>query len=88
MTPSSLDPVFIGAGAKRRHAVMMVESPGAVATPNPTSTEGTARRRTRSAKSLGVSTVHNQNLGALGGQQSEDMDVEEEGRERKRVARR
>jgi hypothetical protein len=35
-----------------------------------------------------VTTVHNQNLGAFGSQQSEDMDVEEEGRERKRVARR
>ena len=88
MTPSSLDPVVIGAGAKRRHAVMMVEGPGAMATPSPALTEAAARRRTRSARSLGVTTVHNQNLGAFGSQQSEDMDVEEEGRERKRVARR
>lgn len=59
---------------------------GSPQTPNPSVAEGAAaRRRTRSARSLGMSTVHNQNVGS---QQSDDMDVEEEGRERKRVARR
>ncbi|KAJ3535739.1 hypothetical protein NMY22_g6347 [Coprinellus aureogranulatus] len=92
-TPAmGLEPVVIGAGAKRRHAMMMMMDPtsgafgiGGTPTSTPAANEGVAaRRRTRSTRSLGLSTVHNQNVG----QGSDDMDVEEEGRERKRVARR
>lgn len=70
---------MIGAGAKRRHAMMMMMDGGSSgSTPSPT-TEGMQRRRTRSTRSLG----HAVHVSA-----SEEMDVEEEGRERKRVTRR
>ncbi|KAF5326065.1 hypothetical protein D9611_000703 [Ephemerocybe angulata] len=74
-------PMMIGAGAKRRHAMMMMmEAGGSGAVPSPT-TDVLQRRRTRS-------TRNNQNVHVAGGQSSEDMEVEDEGRERKRVARR
>ncbi|KAH6883799.1 hypothetical protein BKA70DRAFT_1341530 [Coprinopsis sp. MPI-PUGE-AT-0042] len=90
-------PMVIGAGSKRRHAMMMMlDSPtsGSSATSSPSNVVPTGtgglphtgtghhRRRTRSSR----------NLAAQGQSQSltngDDMDVEEEGRERKRVARR
>jgi hypothetical protein len=103
---------FVGAGAKRRHSVMMMldstsspvdlsigmeSSPGSTSHPPTNMNTGSGatstitpsgRRRTRSARGSHnhghVQTVH-----ANGNQQSvEAMDVEEDGRERKRVARR
>ncbi|KAG8215500.1 hypothetical protein J3R82DRAFT_9145 [Butyriboletus roseoflavus] len=81
------------AGAKRRHAVMMmldatpstaavdVLSPSSSSTPSTvTSTSGNSRRRTRSQRSAG----HVQ----LPVQSGDSMDVEEDGPQRKRIARR
>lgn len=66
------------AGTKRRHAVMVADSTN-VPLQLPA---GTSRRRTRSARTGTLNNdqnhVHN----------PDEMDVEEEGRERKRVARR
>ncbi|KDR78124.1 hypothetical protein GALMADRAFT_245156 [Galerina marginata CBS 339.88] len=100
-------PIVIGAGAKRRHAVMMmldnppisiggpsstVSSPGGVGYNNNTTYAGTTgsslgRRRTRSTRNLGQLQPHNSNINVLQ-MDPEGMDVEEDGRERKRVARR
>lgn len=100
-------PISIGAGAKRRHAMMMmldsaspvpIDStsmahsspmmPGSI--PNGASGHGTGsantRRRTRSTRML-PHQHQNQNISVIQNM-SEAMDVEEEGRERKRVARR
>lgn len=90
----NLDPpsstVETAVGSKRRHNVMMLDSfaPPATAEVASTGTGGPStpatRRRTRSARSAAVSgAVQDQNHSA------DAMDVEEEnGRERKRVARR
>lgn len=88
------------AGAKRRHAVMMMldsaspssigdvpESPLSIAGAGAGSApSGGMRKRTRSSKALGalsgqVNANTNASLDSM-------MDVEEDGRERKRVARR
>ncbi|KAJ8085628.1 hypothetical protein PM082_004446 [Marasmius tenuissimus] len=81
----------VSAGSKRRHAVMMMlDSPSSVSSgssaPSPVATPSaiTTRRRTRSSRGNNLSHVQNQNLNLT----PEDMDVEEDGRERKRVARR
>lgn len=98
-------PLVIGAGAKRRHAVMMMldsnsqaisiggqssntSSPGgaghnASGTYPGSTGSHTSKRRTRSSRNLTQLQPHNPNIVA-----PEDMDVEEDGRERKRVARR
>ncbi|KAG6817557.1 hypothetical protein H0H87_006934 [Tephrocybe sp. NHM501043] len=102
---SSADiPIPIVAGAKRRHAMMMMldSSPTAVSidgssvshTPSMggmTSVTGgsgshahTGRRRTRSSRHA---VAQNQNLG-LSQTPADAMDIEEDGRERKRIARR
>lgn len=98
---------MIGAGAKRRHAVMMmldnpaisigdpsstVPSPGSLASTNASAFAGTtgsslSRRRNRSSRNLSQLQPHNSNISVIQ-MNSEDMDVEEDGRERKRVARR
>ncbi|CAA7264019.1 unnamed protein product [Cyclocybe aegerita] len=92
-------PINIGAGAKRRHAMMMmIESAAPVNIGGPSSTVSSpggtlgascgiagsslGRRRTRSSRNIAQLQNQNINLG------SEAMDVEEDGRERKRVARR
>ncbi|KAH6890947.1 hypothetical protein BKA70DRAFT_1327136 [Coprinopsis sp. MPI-PUGE-AT-0042] len=90
-------PMVIGAGSKRRHAMMMMlDSPtsGSSATSSPSNVTPTGnggmphsgaghhRRRTRSSRSL---AAQGQSQSLTNG---DDMDVEEEGRERKRVARR
>jgi hypothetical protein len=79
---STPDVADIGAGAKRRHAVMMMldsGSPAAVEVSSPASTPGLSRRRTRSSRALALSTARD----------NEQMEVEDDGgRERKRVARR
>jgi hypothetical protein len=96
---------FVGAGAKRRHSVMMMldstsspvdvsissnSSPGngALLTPNMNTGSGatsaipSGRRRTRSSRG-------GHSYGVNANQQSvEPMDIEEDGRERKRVTRR
>ncbi|KAL0952938.1 hypothetical protein HGRIS_007151 [Hohenbuehelia grisea] len=102
------DPIPIAAGAKRRHAMMMMLdsssspvpitptspntfspfSPVANSSPlaagaHPHGSAASARRRTRSSR---MTPQQNQNVALL--PNSEAMDVEEEGRERKRVARR
>lgn len=65
-------------GMKRpRHAAMMLDSTSGL----PSGT-GTGRRRTRSHRN--INAIQDQNQSQVG----EEMDVEEEGRERKRVARR
>lgn len=108
-------PITIGAGAKRRHAMMMIldsgstpvsiggssmpppspSGPGNIngvysGSPNHTAGLGMNRRRTRSTRSL-THQAHqqpqNQNINMIQ-VASEAMDIEEDGRERKRVARR
>jgi len=101
-------PILIGAGAKRRHAVMMMldsssapisigDPSSVVSSPGPGSmnagtymgSTGTniGKRRTRSSRNLGQIQSQNQNINVI--QVSpEPMDIEEDGRERKRVARR
>ncbi|PPQ78567.1 hypothetical protein CVT25_011778 [Psilocybe cyanescens] len=103
-------PIVIGAGTKRRHAVMRmldsspptttisiggpsstVSSPGGIGGNNMNYTGTTAsslsKRRTRSSRNLTQLQPHNPNISVI--QMSpEAMDVEEDGRERKRVARR
>ncbi|KAG2143734.1 hypothetical protein DEU56DRAFT_248568 [Suillus clintonianus] len=92
------DPAFSDytAGAKRRHAVMMMldssassgatesSSQGSSVSSTITSTSGNARRRTRSSRASVLGASHTQTQNSLG----DAMDVEDEGRERKRVARR
>ncbi|KAH8099901.1 hypothetical protein BXZ70DRAFT_1008871 [Cristinia sonorae] len=84
----------INAGTKRRHTAMLIDSTvPATSAIDPSSTtggNGAARRRTRSARGAVASSAAalgglDQNVTSRGG---EAMDVEEEGRERKRVARR
>lgn len=84
------------AGAKRRHAVMMMldsttasgatesSSQGNGVSSAITSTTGNTRRRTRSSRTSVLGTSHTQTQNNLG----DAMDIEDEGRERKRVARR
>ncbi|KAG0701632.1 hypothetical protein DFH29DRAFT_1000040 [Suillus ampliporus] len=84
------------AGAKRRHAVMMMldsttasgatesSSQGSSVSSSITSSSGNTRRRTRSSRTSVLGTNHPQPQNTLG----DAMDVEDEGRERKRVARR
>jgi hypothetical protein len=101
-------PILIGAGAKRRHAVMMMldsssapisigDPSSVVSSPGPGSMNaGTymgstgsnlGKRRTRSSRNLSQIQSHNQNINVI--QVSpEPMDIEEDSRERKRVARR
>ncbi|KAF8200252.1 hypothetical protein BJ912DRAFT_1054636 [Pholiota molesta] len=97
-------PLVIGAGAKRRHAVMMMldhSAPlggpstagappggnGGAANGGGTAGSGLSKRRTRSARGVHQLQPHNSNISVV--QMSpEDMDIEEDGRERKRVARR
>ena len=102
---------FVGAGAKRRHAVMMMldsasppldvsistdTSPGGASHSSTNSTAAfggtgatpSGRRRTRSSRGSHTHG-HGQGVHANGTQQTaEAMDIEEDGRERKRVARR
>ncbi|TFK33102.1 hypothetical protein BDQ12DRAFT_700918 [Crucibulum laeve] len=104
-------PISIGAGAKRRHAMMMMldsaSSPvsingGSTSNSSP-GTPGSApggygsslshgtgstlsRRRTRNSRNLPLQQPQNQNINVTQAA-SESMDVEEDGRERKRVAR-
>jgi hypothetical protein len=81
--PESMsDAVDVGTGAKRRHAVMMMlDAAGAptVEVPGASGASVLGRRRTRSSRALptGVPLTRD----------SEDMDIDD-GRERKRVARR
>ncbi|KAF9077409.1 hypothetical protein BDP27DRAFT_1413823 [Rhodocollybia butyracea] len=104
LSPFSENVSAVAAGAKRRHAVMMMLDPSSTSSSPPsvgssTSTPGsspalvhghvhnaTSRRRTRSTRN----SHQNQNLGLnLNiGLASEAMDIEEDGRERKRVTRR
>ncbi|ESK85677.1 hypothetical protein Moror_9921 [Moniliophthora roreri MCA 2997] len=91
--PMTMSIADVAAGTKRRHAVMMMlDSPSSVSggssASSPASGPASAagfRRRTRSSRSNG-NHIQNQNLSL--GHQPEAMDVEEDGRERKRVARR
>ncbi|CAL1697423.1 unnamed protein product [Somion occarium] len=78
MSASPTDTAFsdISTGMKRRHNAMMLDSGPGV----PSLNVSAARRRTRSTR--GAVQDQNQTQG------TDDMDVEEEGRERKRVARR
>jgi len=92
------DPAFADytAGAKRRHAVMMMldstavsggtesSSQGSSVSSTITSASGNTRRRTRSSRTSVLSASHTQTQNNLG----DAMDVEDEGRERKRAARR
>ncbi|KAG2354402.1 hypothetical protein BDR07DRAFT_1429592 [Suillus spraguei] len=84
------------AGAKRRHAVMMMldsttalgatesSSQGSSISSTITSASGNTRRRTRSSRTSVLGTSHTQAQNNFG----DAMDIEDEGRERKRVARR
>jgi len=64
-----------------------VVSSGTVTTSTMGAPSGVVRRRTRSARNPGQHQVQNQNINVIQ-IASEAMDVEEEGRERKRIARR
>ncbi|KZT66166.1 hypothetical protein DAEQUDRAFT_758869 [Daedalea quercina L-15889] len=81
-------PADVSVGSKRRYNVMMLDGP-AVPAPVESGSGPSTRRRTRSARGAALAgsnpqCLHrqDQNAGA------DAMDVEEEGRERKRVARR
>lgn len=75
--PPALDfATDVPVGSKRRHNVMALDSP------SPTESGPSTRRRTRSARGAALAASQEQNL------TGDAMDVEEEGRERKRVARR
>ena len=98
-------PIVIGAGAKRRHAMMVMldsgsspitlahgsgpssiaSSPGGVNIQGMPTTSSLGRRRNRSSRTL--NQHQNQNINVIQ-VTPEAMDVEEDGRERKRVARR
>ena len=81
MTPP---PAPESTGTKRRHAVMAAESTGP-STPSPSG--AASRRRTRTARAGTLNAPRgDQDQNML--QSSDAMEVEEEGRERKRVARR
>ncbi|KAJ7322879.1 hypothetical protein DFH08DRAFT_888158 [Mycena albidolilacea] len=72
-------------GSKRRHAIMMMPPPNSSPQSTPSSSSSPLpppRRRTRSTRGLGL-FPHNRGEGMDG-----MMDIEEDGRERKRVARR
>ncbi|KAH9837547.1 uncharacterized protein C8Q71DRAFT_906563 [Rhodofomes roseus] len=75
----------VSVGSKRRHNVMMLDSP---ASQTATESGPSTRRRTRSARGAALASnaqalhIHDQNAG------TDAMDIEEDGRERKRVARR
>lgn len=101
-TANTETPIVIGAGTKRRHAMMVMldsasspislargggpsstaSSPGGVNLPGAPTTSSLGRRRPRSSRNL--MQHQNQNINVP----PEAMDVEEDGRERKRVARR
>ncbi|KAH9924949.1 hypothetical protein B0H21DRAFT_149534 [Amylocystis lapponica] len=81
--PSASD-MDAAVGSKRRHTVMMLDSSSAM--PEPAA--GTSRRRTRSSRALGPALAPHSVQDQNHTQAPEAMDVEEEGRERKRVARR
>ncbi|KAI0248052.1 hypothetical protein BJV78DRAFT_1285092 [Lactifluus subvellereus] len=70
-------PLTVSAGAKRRHAMMVLADDPATAAGAATTGAGSSRRRTRSTRGA----YQNQHL-------QDAMDIEEDGRERKRVARR
>ncbi|KJA26503.1 hypothetical protein HYPSUDRAFT_63772 [Hypholoma sublateritium FD-334 SS-4] len=101
--PFAETPVIINAGSKRRHAMMMmldsnspaisiggpssaVSSPGGTGTANggAHTSSSLGRRRTRNSRNL---QPHNSNISVVQ-MAPEEMDIEEDGRERKRVARR
>ena len=75
------------AGAKRRHAVMMMMDSPTTTSPTIPSQTPSSRRRTRSTRS--VNGANSTNAPSVVFPSSDPMDVElEDGRERKRVARR
>ncbi|KAF9528761.1 hypothetical protein CPB83DRAFT_853715 [Crepidotus variabilis] len=96
-------PIVFNAGTKRRHAMMMMldaSSPTLSISPGTASSSSTGspatgpgsgsvigRRRTRSSRNIGQHQSQNQNINLIQ-VASEAMDIEEDGRERKRVARR
>ena len=83
--PLGLESMPEVAGTKRRHAAMMMDSASA-------STPPSTRRRTRLRSAAGSSREpqpHSPQDPSMNSNQGQDaMDVEEDGRERKRVARR
>ncbi|THH27077.1 hypothetical protein EUX98_g7117 [Antrodiella citrinella] len=90
----SVLPDLLVAGTKRRHTAMLVDSSSptdATSSNGALAAHGSTRRRTRSSRGamMGaggvIGGVQDQNVTSRGG---EAMDVEEEGRERKGVARR
>ncbi|KAI0071572.1 hypothetical protein K474DRAFT_1712348 [Panus rudis PR-1116 ss-1] len=97
-----LSDLSAGVGMKRRHSAMVLDSSASPVAPNsasaqPSIANASTRRRTRNhssrAGALGVAQQINipsmdQNQGAGMGMDTSSMDVEEDGRERKRVARR
>ena len=75
------DTYSVSAGAKRRHAMMMMLDQAAPSEPAASTSTGTPRRRTKSTRGSAAGGSQNQNAESM-------MDIEEDGRERKRVARR
>ena len=75
------DTFSVSAGAKRRHAMMMMLDQTAPSEPAASTSTGAPRRRTKSTRGSAAGGAQNQNVESM-------MDVEEDGRERKRVARR
>lgn len=65
----------------------VVSSPGGVASPTMGAPSSFPRRRMRSVRNLGPHQVQNQNINVIQ-MASEAMDIEDEGRERKKIARR
>ncbi|TCD65587.1 hypothetical protein EIP91_002472 [Steccherinum ochraceum] len=87
LSPMPVLPEPVSTGSKRRHAAMLIDS----TSPTETISSGpssSTRRRTRSSRGVAVggsTGTQDQNMTNRG---AEAMEVEEEGRERKRVARR
>jgi len=84
--PTQVEP--LSAGAKRRHAVMMMMDSPMTTPPTIPSQTSSSRRRTRSTRSMNASNSAGPPPGVVF-PPSDPMEVElEDGRERKRVARR
>jgi len=83
--PNQVEPLVTG--AKRRHAVMMMMDPPTATPPTVPSQTPSSRRRTRSARSINASNSAGAPPAIF--PSGDPMEVElEDGRERKRVARR
>jgi hypothetical protein len=78
----------LSAGAKRRHAVMMMMDSPTVASPTVPPQNPSSRRRTRSTRSMNGSNSAGAPPVVFPSSDPMEVEIEDGGRERKRVARR